>query len=211
MAPSFGRAIGAVLHGDKADVLTSGALHAAVRAALAGPGNEHADSIVWRDRGAQILLDLASLQVHNSPALCVVAVDTETSEFGRLPLIARFVLAHPDASASLVAATDDTPLGDPRIAARWGELFRDVVWTALVRQVVVHAEAKGGQARGLRASAEGFHVDVDDRGISDLVEQHRHPWRRSRDHDTEVEIVVVEEAVKVEGAEGRDLEGDDES
>lgn len=129
----------------RVDVLPVDQLTLAVRAAVVGPADPKSPQVVWSDRGSQILLDVATLQVHLAADLLVVAVDTETTEFGKAPLIVRFVFGNDKDPASLVAVTDDTAHGHPSIATRWGTLFRDVVWAAIVRLSVAKAATHGLQ------------------------------------------------------------------
>ena len=116
---------------------------AAFRDAVTGPANIGAPAVIWSDRGSELIMHAAKLQVRALDNVLVVAVDTESAEFGAVPLIVRFVFGGNDDPASLVAATDDSALGHPAIAARWGKLFRDVVWAALVRLSVSHATRNG--------------------------------------------------------------------
>lgn len=129
----------------RTDVLPVDALTLALRAAVLGPANAGSAQVVWADRGSQILLDVRSLQAHLAGHLLVVAVDTETTEFGKAPLIVRFVFGDDKDPAALVAVTDDTAHGNPGIAARWGALFRNVIWAAIVRMSVAKAATRGLQ------------------------------------------------------------------
>lgn len=122
----------------------------AMRDALTGPAHSGVAQIVWSDRGAQLLLLVDSLTVQLLKDLLVVAVDTECIEYGITSLIVRFSLAtelgtDPTGKVigTLVAATDGIAHGHPSVAARWGELFRDVVWAAIVRLHVARAAAAG--------------------------------------------------------------------
>lgn len=124
------------------------ALVTAVRDALTGPAHRGQPAVVWSDRDSEILLLLERLQVKTLNNTVVVAVETESAEFGVAPLIVRFVFGAADDPAPLVAATDEDALGHPAVASRWGGLLRDVVWAAIVRLSVA-----GAAQRGLRPSA----------------------------------------------------------
>jgi hypothetical protein len=139
-----------------------GALATAVRDALTGPAHRGQPVVVWSDRDSEILLLLERLQVKTLTGTVVVAVDTESAEFGLAPLIVRFVFGGADDPAPLVAATDEGVLGHPAVASRWGALFRDVVWAAIVRLSVASAAE-----RGLRPSA--IVVDHDQIGLVALA------------------------------------------
>ncbi|WP_426595719.1 hypothetical protein ACPPVS_08920 [Cellulomonas sp. McL0617] len=132
-------------------------LTAFVQAALTGPANAGAASVVWSDKGAQILLHVDKLQLRAVQGAVIVAVDTESVELGVAPLAVRFVFGSDAATAGLlVAATDESALGNPQVAARWGALFRDVVWAALLRYVESHATAKGLVPGGVSVSEHGL-------------------------------------------------------
>ena len=115
----------------------------ALRDALTGPAHAGVPTVVWSDRGAQLLLLLDTLAARTMKDLLVVAVDTECIEYGRTTLIVRFSLSTDPKGGTLVAATDGAAHGQPSVAARWGELFRDVVWAAIVRLHVASARAAG--------------------------------------------------------------------
>jgi hypothetical protein len=114
-----------------------------LRDALTGPANVGAPAVIWSDRGSQIVLHVGKLQVRAAENTLVVAVDTQSAEFGVASLIVRFVVGGRGDPASLVAATDDSALGHPAVAARWGKLVRDVLWAAVVRLSVSHAAGHG--------------------------------------------------------------------
>lgn len=115
----------------------------ALRDALTGPAHAGVATIVWSDRGAQLLLLLDTLAVQALKDLLVVSIDTECIEFGRTSLIVRFSLGSDATGAALVAATDGVAHGHPSVAARWGGLFRQVVWAAIVRLHVARAADAG--------------------------------------------------------------------
>lgn len=133
-------------------------LAAAVRAAVTGPSAVDSPAVVWSDRGSQILLHVGKLQVRTAPSLVVVAVDTESVEFGVAPLIVRFVFGDGRGPASLVASTDADALGHPQVAARWGRLFCDVVWAAIARLVDAQASATGKHPGSIAVGEGGFRL-----------------------------------------------------
>jgi hypothetical protein len=127
--------------------------------------------VVWADGGDRIVLQVDRLQVRTSGSVLVVAVDTESAEFGSAPLIARFVFGTEQDPAMLVAATDAAPLGHPQVAARWGELFRSVVWAAFAR--LVEVTAAGQQPGRIRLHEGGLEITVQERvSIRDLAHAH---------------------------------------
>jgi hypothetical protein len=120
-----------------------------LRDAITGPDHAGAPVVVWEDRGAQLLLHVGKLQVRTLEHTLVVAIDTETAELGRTPLVVRLVFGSGRDPASLVAATDELVQGDPRIAGRWGPPLRDVIWAAIVRLSDAHASKHDLSARSL--------------------------------------------------------------
>jgi hypothetical protein len=120
-----------------------------LRDAIIGPAHAGQAAVLWEDRGSQVLMDVASLRVRTAGQALVVAIDTETAEYGRAPLVVRLVFGGGRDPAALVAASDEVVHGDERIAARWGDLFRGVVWSAIVRLSEAHARERGMQARSI--------------------------------------------------------------
>jgi hypothetical protein len=142
----------------RVDTVPLAAVTKALRDALTGPDHAGAPTIVWSDRGAQVMLLLDSLTVRTVKDVVVIGVDTECVEFGRAPLVVRFSLATDAATATLVAATEGIAHGHPAIAARWGELFRDVVWAALVRLHVARAADAGMQPHSIVVGDGQLHL-----------------------------------------------------
>lgn len=161
--------LGAAATIDRTSTAPLADLTAALQAALTGPANLGAPVVVWSDRGAQVLLDVAHLHVTTVPSALVVGVDTTTVEFGTAPLVVRFVLGQEAAGGALVASTDADALGHPDVAARWGALFRDVVWAALLRYVDAHARSQGLRAASLAVRADAT-VEVAARPDFSLVD-----------------------------------------
>ncbi|HEX5089105.1 MAG TPA: hypothetical protein VFV89_14955 [Nocardioides sp.] len=122
--------------------VSTAVLASSFRDALTGPKHVGSPEVVWTDGGSQIVLHVGKLQVRTVDSTVVVAVDTESEEFGVAPLMTRFVFGAERGPASLVAATDARALGHPQVAARWGELFRDVVWAAFARLVEVVGDGR---------------------------------------------------------------------
>jgi hypothetical protein len=124
--------------------------------AVCGPAHLGSPEVIWSDGGAQILLYAAKLRAITQGNVLIVAVDTESAEFGVAPLIVRFVFGSEQEPAFLVAATDETALGHPQVAARWGDLFRDVIWAAFAR--LAQVSAAGKTPAGLRLSPAGLEL-----------------------------------------------------
>ena len=124
--------------------------------ALCGPAHLGSAEVIWSDGGAQILLHVGKLQAITQGNVLVVAVDTESAEFGVAPLVVRFVFGSEKDPGFLVAATDETVLGHQQVAARWGELFRDVIWAAFAR--LAEVSAAGSTPAGLRLRPDGLEL-----------------------------------------------------
>jgi len=123
------------------------ALSQRLREALTGSAHAGEPSVLWEDRGSRVLLHVATLQVHSLDHALVVEIVTETAELGPAPLIVRLVFGGGRDPASLVASSDEEVHGDPLVAARWGPLFRSVIWSAIVRLSEAHADERGMQSR----------------------------------------------------------------
>lgn len=143
-----------------------------LRDALTGADHAGEPEVVWEDRGSQVLLHVAKLQVRMRANALIVAIDTETAEFGAAPLVVRFVLGTTRGAAALVASTDEAIHGDPRVAARWGPLFRAVVWAALARLAEVHAGQRGLQPRAMAIQGDQLRLSpapaVSVRGLAEV-------------------------------------------
>ena len=173
-----------------AQALPIDTLGAAFRDALCGPEHLGSPEVIWSDGGSQILLHVGKLQVRTAGTAVLVAVDTESAEFGVAPLIVRFVFGNDGGPASLVAATDLAAFGQPQVAARWGDLFRDVIWAAFARLIEVKS---GGQPPGgIRVGPDGLQLAVQQPfSVADLAGSHvrdlvdrglRHPPRSPGGH-----------------------------
>jgi hypothetical protein len=132
------------------------AITKAFQDAVCGPAHTGSPEVIWSDGGAQILLHAGKLRAVTQGSVLIVAVDTESAEFGVAPLIVRFVFGSEQEPAFLVAATDETALGHPQVAARWGDLFRDVIWAAFAR--LAEVSAAGQTPAGLRLSPAGLEL-----------------------------------------------------
>jgi hypothetical protein len=142
----------------RAQILPLEELGTVFRDAVCGPRHRGRPEVIWSDGGSQIRLHVGKLQVRTAGAALLIAVDTESAEFGVAPLIVRFVFGTDKGPASLIAATDDRAFGHPQVAARWGDLFRDVIWAALTRLIEVRS---GGQApAGLQFGPDGLQLSV---------------------------------------------------
>jgi hypothetical protein len=124
--------------------LTEGDLTARLRAALTtGAAGSAAEAIVWQDRGDEVVVHLSTFQIRLAPPAVFAAVELESDQTGRHSVIVRFVFGGPDDPAGLFATTDEVVRGNSLLAARWGPIFRDLVWSALTRLSTHHAAERG--------------------------------------------------------------------
>lgn len=133
-----------------------------------GPGPAATAPVVWVDAGDELLVHRNSLKVRFGLGVIVVSVDVETVETGRqrlavpLALGARGESSSPSWSSGLVAVTSREPYTHPLLAARWGRILQDAVWSALVATVTRHVGGRGLVARGISVDhqARALHLDA---------------------------------------------------
>jgi len=171
--------------GQRTRSVPADALAETFRDALCGPAHRGSAAVIWSDGDARILLHTGKLQVRTMDTALLVAVDTESAEFGVAPLVVRFVFGREGEPASMVAATDAAAFGHPSVAARWGDLFRDVVWAAFAR--LVEVQAGGKAATGLALRRDELRITVEEpfspvelavRHVHDLVDRGLRPAPR---------------------------------
>ena len=180
------------IHGFQVDdTLTEADLTGRLRWAIAGSAaTSDAGVIVWQDRGDEVVVHLSTLQVRLAAPAVFAAVDLESDQTGRGPLIVRFVFGDEQDPAGLFATTDEVVLGHPQLAARWGPIFRDLIWSALTRLSSDHAAERGlaplrfGIGNGkldLNASAS---IPLPDRVKQILNPPPKPPKRPRKGHDS---------------------------
>jgi hypothetical protein len=124
------------------DTLTEADLTVRIRSALTGPNlTQPGEAIIWQDAGDEVLVHLSTLQIRLVPPAAFAAIDLESDQTGRGTLIVRFVFGKDP--AGLFATTDEVVRGHPQLAARWGPIFRDLIWCALTRLSSDHAAERG--------------------------------------------------------------------
>lgn len=104
--------------------------------------------VIWVDGGDEVLVHLDSMTTQIVGQTVLIAVDLETDQTGRTPLIVPFAVGT-DETAGLVAATDEFPRGNGLLAARWGSAVQAAAWTALLSLANDHATERGQAPRGL--------------------------------------------------------------
>lgn len=100
-------------------------------------------SILWHDFGDEVLVHIDSLQVRLRPRFIFVSVDLECEQTGRSPLIVTLAMGSTQDGAGLFATSDELPRGNPLLAARWGAVLRQIVWTSLLGLAAQHAGERG--------------------------------------------------------------------
>jgi hypothetical protein len=108
-------------------------------------------TVVWVDRGDEVLVHLDSLQTQISGSTVLISLDLETDQTGRTPLVAAFSLGT-DGQGGLIAATDEYPRGNGVLAARWGGAFQTAAWSALLSLASDHATERNSAPLGLFVS-----------------------------------------------------------
>jgi hypothetical protein len=89
------------------------------------------NTVVWVDRGDQVLVHLDSVATQIVNQAVVVSVDLECDQTGRTPLVVALCLGQ-DEQGGLIAATDQFPRGNGALAARWGSTVQAAVWSAML-------------------------------------------------------------------------------
>jgi hypothetical protein len=82
------------------------------------------ESIAWVDAGDEVAVHPRSVRARIEGGALLLTVELESDQTGRRVLTVPFVLA----GASAVAGSVH---GDPGLAARWGHILQDALWSAL--------------------------------------------------------------------------------
>jgi hypothetical protein len=119
-----------------------------IQRALAGGAlderaSEGERTVLWDDFGDQALVYIDSVIVRFIKRFAIVSVDLETEQTGRASLIVTLAFGSTQDGAGLIAVTDALPRGHPVLAARWGKVLQETVWSALLDVVRAHAEERG--------------------------------------------------------------------
>lgn len=124
---------------------------AGVPADGAAPAADNPAQVIWIDAGDEVLVHLDSIQVRILDRMIVVAVDLETDQTGRAPLVCPFALGGLRDQAGLIATTHELARGNRLLAARWGSVLQSALWAALTGLAQDHAEERGQQVHGIHA------------------------------------------------------------
>jgi hypothetical protein len=96
------------------------------------------NTVVWVDRGDEVLVHLDTLATQIVNQALLVSVDLECDQTGKTPLVIAFSLGT-DAQGGLIATTDQFPRGNGVLAARWGAAAQAAAWSALLSLANDHA------------------------------------------------------------------------
>lgn len=114
--------------------------------------------VVWVDEGDEVLVHLDSVETRVKGRSLLVSVDLETDQSGRSPLVVAFAIGASGEQAGLFAVTDEVPHGHPTLAARWGTVLQDAIWSGLLALAKDHAEERGQWPAGIFAENGGLHL-----------------------------------------------------
>jgi hypothetical protein len=115
-------------------------------------------TIIWVERGDEVVVHLDSVQVRLLPGSLLVSVDLETDQTGRAALVATFALGSAGDPAGLTAVTDDLPKGLGTLTARWGKTLQAAIWASLLGFAQDSAAQQGGAPIGLAVSQASLTV-----------------------------------------------------
>lgn len=96
------------------------------------------NTVVWVDRGDEVLVHLDTLATQIAGNAVLISVDLECDQTGKTPLIVALSLGT-DAQGGLIATTDQFPRGNGALAARWGAAVQTAAWSALLSLANDHA------------------------------------------------------------------------
>lgn len=111
-----------------------------------------ARSVIWVEKGDEVLVHLDAIHTQILDGMLLVSVDLETDQTGRTPLVLALALGKANDPAGLVAVTDDLPRGNGLLASRWGKILQDAVWASLIALANEHAAERGLAPHGLLLS-----------------------------------------------------------
>ena len=77
------------------------------------------------------------------PRIILVSADLETDQTGVGSLIVTFALGSAQDKTGLFAMSEELVRGHPVLASRWGAIFRETVWAALLAAARTHAVERG--------------------------------------------------------------------
>jgi hypothetical protein len=108
-----------------------------------GKDSSRSQRVVWEDAGDEALVHLDSVVVRLLPRTILVSAEFETDQTGVGALIVTFALGSTQDKTGLFAMSEDRVRGHPLLASRWGAIFRETVWAALLASARTHATERG--------------------------------------------------------------------
>lgn len=115
-------------------------------------------TVLWADRGDRVLVHAADVKVRLADAGLSVEVPLETAETRRETLTVTLAIAAHPAAPDAVALTSARPVGDERLAARWGHAVQEAVFTALLETLADAAHHARAKPRGFRIGPKGLEL-----------------------------------------------------
>lgn len=109
--------------------------------------------VIWVDHGDEVLVHFESMRVQMLDGMLLVSIDLETDQTGRTPLVVSIALGNSDQGAGLFAVTDEYPRGNGILAARWGAVLQEAVWSSLLGLAKDHALQTGQAPRAIGIAA----------------------------------------------------------
>lgn len=122
----------------------------------ADPGEKPPSAVVWTDLGDEVLVHLDSITVDVGPGVVTASLALESDQTGRQTLRVPFAVGESREDASLIAVTEELPVGHPELSARWGRSVQAALWNG----VLDLARSRAGVAEGVpgRIWVEGDEV-----------------------------------------------------
>jgi hypothetical protein len=106
-------------------------------------------TVVWVDRGDEVLVHLDATATRVVGQTLLVSIDLETDQTGRKTIVVPFALAQANGDAGLIAVTDMLPRGNGVLVSRWGTAVQAAVWNSLLQLAEDHAGERNAAPRGL--------------------------------------------------------------
>jgi hypothetical protein len=135
--------------------LGSTELTAAVRERLFGG----APAALWEDGEARVMVVADGLEAEIHEHGLIVSARLEADEAEGTVSVA-LALANGDEPPDLVAAAEERPRGEPRLAARWGQVLQDALFAVLVELLEDAAGAEDARPVGLRVREGALELAV---------------------------------------------------
>lgn len=154
--------------------VASPALTELLRSALTPAGQ---GSVVWQERGAEVIAHFGRTRVRVLDGLIIVGVTLESEQTGAVELTVPFAVGARDLQAGMVAAAERRPRGPAVLVDTWGEAVLATAWKA-VAEVAGRLAAQAGLDQDGTPLIPGGLVARD--GVLELVPQARHAFDRSR-------------------------------